>query len=173
MKKKKEPREVSVEIDKLTNSIEEAGTGKLFQTEFFLLSIKDTRQLKKKEWLFDWHSEIEYSGRQVYKMTIKKEEEIIQGLLSFSIEIDHVFIHIIENAMFNRGANRKYRGVAGNMFAFACKRSKDEGLNGFVGFRAKTNLVEHYRKTLGANQINKQRMYIDDINANKLINQYF
>ncbi len=33
--------------------------------------------------------------------------------------------------------------------------------------------MEHYRKTLGAIPINKQRMYIDDIRANKLINQYF
>jgi hypothetical protein len=49
----------------------------------------------------------------------------------------------------------------------------EEGLNGFVGFRAKTNLIEHYKKALGANQINKERMYIDNINANKLITQYF
>ncbi|HTA28023.1 MAG TPA: hypothetical protein VK809_09550, partial [Bacteroidia bacterium] len=131
MKKKRLLREVSVEIDKLTNSIEEATTGKFYQTEFFYLTLKDTRQIKKKEWLFDWKSEIGYSDRQVFKMTLKGEEDIMQGLLSFSIETDHIFIHIIESAMFNRGTNRKYRGVAGNMFAFACKCSMDAGLGGF------------------------------------------
>jgi hypothetical protein len=173
LKKKKEIREVSVEIDKLTNSIEEALTGKLFQTEFFHLMVNDTRQIKKKAWLFNWKSEIGYTDRQVFKMTVEGEEDIIQGLLSFSIETDHVFIHIIESAMFNRGANRKYRGVAGNMFAFACKCSIDAGLGGFVSFKAKTVLIEHYRETIGATQFKGQRMFIDKVAATALIKQYF
>ncbi len=127
MDKKKVIREVSVEIDKLTNSIEDALTGRFHQTEFFRLTLKDIRKVKKKDWLFDWKTEIGFSNRQVFKITIKGEKETIQGLLSLSIETDHVFIHIIENAMFNRGTQRKYKGVAGNMFAFAVNVQKKKG----------------------------------------------
>ena len=40
---------------------------------------------------------------------------------------------------------------------------------GFVPFTAKTNLVEHYRNTLGAKNIDAQTMYIDSYGAVTLI----
>jgi hypothetical protein len=172
-KKRNIKSEVSIEVDKLTNSIEDIGTGKVHDTEFHRLTDMDKRQIKKKEWFYNWQDEIGYNKREVYKLTIKGDADIIQGLISISLESDHVFVHFVESSDFNQGEGKAYNGVAGNMFAFACKRSKEEGLNGFIGFRAKTNLIEHYKKTLGAMQIKNERMYIDDIHANKLIKQYF
>jgi len=170
---KKTVHEVSEEIDKLTNSIELVVTGDIFDTEFYRLNKDNKKQIKKKDWLFDWQSEIAYPEREVYKLTVKDNADIIQGLISLSTEPDHVFIHIVENAKFNRGKDKVYLGVLGNMFAFACKQSVERGFNGFVAFKAKTNLIEHYSKTLGASIYRGQRMFIDDVRANKLINQYF
>ena len=64
----------------------------------------------------------------------------------------------------------KYEGVGGNLFAFACKKSKDMGFGGYVGFVAKTSLIDYYRKALGAELSNGQRMYIEKESAEKLIN---
>lgn len=66
-----------------------------------------------------------------------------------------------------------YKGVGGNMFAFACMRSMDMGFGGFVGFVAKTALIKHYQETLGAELAIGQRMFITDVSAEKLIYQYF
>ena len=59
-----------------------------------------------------------------------------------------------------------------NCFIF-CKISKEIGYEGFVGFDAKTLLIEHYNKTLGAERAIGQRMFISNTNADILINQYF
>jgi hypothetical protein len=170
---KKPVREVSEKIDKLTNSIVNVISGDILDTEFYRMKEANKVEIKKKDWLFDWHEEIKYNDREVYKLTIKDNSDIIQGLISLGKEPDHIFIHIVENAKFNRGKDKVYLGVLGNMFAFACKKSKEMGYKGYVGFVAKTKLVEHYKKTVGAQSITTQRMAINEAAANKLINQYF
>jgi len=73
---------------------------------------------------------------------------VIQGLNSFSDENDHLFIHLIESAPFNKGRNKIYVGVEGNLVAFLCKESWDREYEGFVLFISKNRLIEHYAKTL-------------------------
>jgi hypothetical protein len=89
------------------------------------------------------------------------------------VETDHVFVFLLESAKFNKGKSKMYLGVLGNLFAFACKRSFDRVLGGFVAFVAKTKLVQHFKEELGAIQTSKQRMYIGNPQAIKLIEQYF
>ena len=161
---------VGIEIDKLTNSIENVITGESFETTFSKASIKE---IKKKDWLFDWHKELKEKNYQVFKMTTVENRDIIQGLVSLIIEDKYITLNLVENAKFNRGKDKMYRGVGGNMFAFACQRSMDMGFGGFVGFVAKTSLIKHYQETLGAELAIGQRMFINDISAEKLINQYF
>ena len=167
MSKKKR---VDIEIDKLTNSIENVVTTESFETEFSRVTNKE---IKKKDWLFDWHQELKEKNCQVFKMTTIENRNIIQGLVSLIIEDKYITVNIVENAKFNRGKDKMYRGVGGNMFAFACLRSMDMGFGGFVGFVAKTALIKHYQETLGAELAIGQRMFITDESANKLIYQYF
>jgi hypothetical protein len=179
MSRKGMKKEVSVEIDKLTNSIENAISGDIFDTEFHRLTKAYKKEIKKKDWLFDWHEEILNNEREVYKLTIKGNPEIIQGLISINAEDNYVFIHLVENAKFNRGKkyndgkDKIYLGVSGNMFAFACKKSRDLGFDGFVGFISKTALMDHYHETLGAERALGQRMFIGDEHADFLIRKYF
>lgn len=65
------------------------------------------------------------------------------------------------------------KGVPGNLVAFACRLSFQRGSEGFVSFNAKTNLIEHYIKTLGAYHFGGHLMVIETNNANKLISKYF
>jgi hypothetical protein len=170
MSKKKIKNEVSVEIDKLTNSIENVITGEIFQTEFSKVTSKE---IKKQDWSFDWHKELRDKNYEVFKMTTVENKNIIQGLVSLRTDDRFVSIGIVENAKFNRGKNKIYLGVGGNLFAYGCKISKDLGFNGFVGFVAKTSLIEYYSRTLGAEVALGQRMYIGEEASEKLINQYF
>ncbi|MFZ9848531.1 MAG: hypothetical protein ACO3EE_10325 [Flavobacteriales bacterium] len=109
----------------------------------------------------------------VYKMTTVENKTVIQGLISFQKRENFVFVNLIENAKFNRGKHKLYEGVVGNMFAFACKISKDSGFGGFVGFISKTSLMEYYNKSLGAVRTIGQRMVIMEEDADILIKRYF
>ena len=170
MSTKVKKKEVSVEIDKLTNSIVNVITREIFQTEFQKIGAKE---INKKDWLFNWKKELLRKENEVYKMTTVENKNIIQGLVSLSIEDNFIFINLVENAKFNRGSGKIYEGVGGNLFAYACKRSSDIGFGGYVTFQAKTLLVSHYHKTLGAEVLFGQRMVIRKESAEKLIDKYF
>ena len=109
----------------------------------------------------------------MYKLTIKDNPKIIQGLVSVSDYNDHYYLHLIESAPFNLGKHKLYKGVPGNLFAFTCKISWEKGFEGFVSFTSKTKLIEHYEKTLGAIHIGSHRMVIFPDAAIKLIRKYF
>lgn len=93
--------------------------------------------------------------------------------MSFSDEQDHLFMHLIESAPFNKGKNRIYVGVAGNLIAFLCKTSWDKGYEGFIAFTAKTRLMQHYEKALGAVHVGRHKMIIFPEAALQLIKKYF
>jgi len=59
--------------------------------------------------------------RDVYKLTIVNNQSVIQGLISLEIKSDHVYMHLVESAAFNKGKSKVYAGVSGNLVAFACK----------------------------------------------------
>jgi hypothetical protein len=161
-------------IDKLTNSIENCITGDSFTTEVSLVSNLDFKSLKNdKNWVFDWLKEYKLPEREVYKLTISNNSNIIQGLISLEIKTDHVFMHLLESAPFNKGNNKVYSGVAGNLVAFACKVSFQRGHFGNVSFKSKTQLIEHYVNTLGAFHVGGRIMIIQNESALKLLNKYF
>ncbi len=163
---------VSIEIDKLTNSIENRITGDRFDTQVIEVTKIDLPKLRK-AWNFDWISEFN-SGSTVYKLVIEQNVDVIQGLLSLTFKQGFVYLELIESADFNIGRNKVYYGVAGNLFAFACKISWDKGNYGYVSFNAKSNLIEHYARTLGAKQIgNSQLMVIEPKEALELILKYY
>ena len=162
------------EIDKLTRSIENAISGDSFQTGIINLVKSDLKHiLKKNGWLFDWKKELNANDREVYKLTIRDNTDIIQGLVSLRIEDDHIYIPLIESAPFNRGKGKIYLGVPGNLVAFACQLAFQRGYKGFVSFHSKTKLIEHYEKTLGAYHFGGHLMIIETVAAKLLVDKYF
>ena len=167
-------KQIDVWIDKLTNSIENTISGESFPTIVQLVVLADLKTVTKtNSWNFNWKTEFKKKDYQVFKLTTTSNLDIIQGLISLKIEQDHIFVNLIENAPFNIGKKKLYKGVPGNLFAFACKMSWDNGNQGFVSFISKTKLMEHYHKTLGAVNVFDQRMVIEPRQALKLIKQYF
>ncbi len=161
-------------IDRLTNSILNTTSGDSFPTEISLLTKTDLKNVTKKNgWNFNWHTEFNDIKKEVYKLTIAGNPSIIQGLLSLTVEFDHIYMDLLESSPFNIGKNKVYEGVAGNLVAFACKLSFQKGFEGFVGFTSKTKLIEHYEKTLGAYHFKNQKMIIDTQSATFLVEKYF
>ncbi len=160
-------------IDKLTNSIENTSTGEVFDTEIVRLTSVDAKQIKKEDWQFNWLNELKDKTKEIYKLTTVNNPTIIQGLLSIEDKQDHIFMHLIESAKFNKGKNKVYLGVPGNLVAFACKVSVDKGYEGFLAFDAKSALIKHYEQSLHATHFRGLRMFIETSAALKLISQYF
>ena len=161
-------------IDKLTNSIQNTISGDSFPTDVSRFNKADLRQVTKKNgWAFNWKTELDDNRKDVYKLTISNNPNIIQGLLSFTIEPDHIYMNLLESAPFNRGRNKLYEGVPGNLVAYACKVSFQNGFDGYLSFTAKTRLIDHYIKTLDAYHFGGHLMIINTNAANKLIDKYF
>lgn len=94
-------------------------------------------------------------------------------MVSLSVEDDHVYMHLIESASFNKGKTKIYLGVPGNLVAYACRLSFQKGFDGFVSFHSKTKLIDHYIKTLGAYHFGGHLMIIETLPARVLIEKYF
>ena len=161
-------------IDKLTNSIENVQTGDSFPTNITLLSTTDLKSVAKKNgWQFDWKFELNQPEREVYKLTIPNNISIIQGLISLELKPDHIYMHLVESAPFNKGKSKVYSGVPGNLVVFACRLSFQRGFDGNVSFISKTQLIDHYSKSLGAFHFGGRLMIIETQAAIKLIDKYF
>lgn len=162
-------------VDKLTNSIENSKTGDSFRTSISLVTKDELKNVTKKNgWAFDWKSELKAPEKEVYKLTIaESSNSVIHGLVSISFRDDHVYMHLIESAPFNKGKNKAYLGVPGNLVAFACKVSFQRGGGGYLSFNSKTQLIEHYIKSLGAVHFGGTLMVITPETSLKLIDKYF
>jgi hypothetical protein len=172
--KKIAPIQLDFEIDKLTNSIENALTKEVFDTVITKIAITDKKQIKKADWGFDWSKEFKDPIKEVYKLTTINNPTIIHGLICLTDKQDNIFMPHIENAQFNKGKNKLYKGVAGNLVAYGCKISFEKGYDGVVSFIAKSQLVEHYQESLGAKLFGGgNRMFIDTKEAYILVKQYF
>lgn len=161
-------------VDKLTKSIENIVTGDSFLTEISVATKDDLKLTTKKNgWVFNWLTEFKRPEREVYKLTIVNNLNVIQGLLSVQVKSDHVYMHLIESAPFNKGKTKMYAGVPGNLVAFACKLSFQSGHEGNLVFISKSQLIKHYEETLGAFHFGGRLMIIETQAALKLIDRYF
>ncbi|MBE6340444.1 MAG: hypothetical protein J6Y72_10485 [Bacteroidales bacterium] len=169
--------DIDILIDSLTNCLEKRETNELCDTEYRLVvktinKIKAT-ELQHRGWRFDW-SAPHRNGYDIYELLTVNDEEV-QGMIALKHIRNQYYTHIdiVEAAPHNIGQKGKYKGVGAHLFAIACKLSWLVGNEGYVQFKAKTNLIEHYKETIGAQCIDSQNMYIDTYGALKLINTYF
>jgi len=161
-------------IDKITNSIENVLTGDSFNTEISLATLSDLKLVTRKNgWVFNWKDELKQPQTEVYKLNIVSNPNVIQGLISLEVKTDHVYMNLVESVGFNKGKSKVYAGVPGNLVAFACRVSFQRGFEGNVAFLSKTQLIDHYIKSLGAFHVGGRIMIVETNAALKLINKYF
>ncbi|MBC7819463.1 MAG: hypothetical protein IAG10_21480 [Planctomycetaceae bacterium] len=159
-------------IDKLTESIEDVRTGRSYQTDIRQANLTDLKNLASGGWRFDWVAEL--SESEVYKLTVPKLGSTVHGLISLTRAAGFVQANLVECHPENIGRKKKYRGVAGNLFAFAANMAFDLGHDGFVMFIAKSELISHYEATLGAKRMGRgSKMFLDTAASSRLVAQYF
>jgi hypothetical protein len=172
--KKRDKIGLDVEIDELTNSIKNVISGDSFSTDISRITKADLKKITVKDgWQFDWKIELKHPERDVYKLTIVNNQSIVQGLISLEVRSDNVFMHLVESAPFNKGKTKLYSGIPGNLVAFSCKLSFQRGHEGNVAFISKSQLIDHYIESLGAEHVGGRLMIIDSAASLKLINRYF
>jgi len=94
----KRKRHSTIEIDKLTNSIEEAATGKSVASHVGRVLPED-KLIRAKDWRFDWQKELGQPGHEVYALTAKPHYGVPQGLISIEDKGDHIYMHLLESAL--------------------------------------------------------------------------
>ena len=162
------------EVDELTNSVKNVITNDSFQTTISRITKADLKTITKRNgWLFSWRQELSFPERDIFKLTIINNQSVIQGLVSLEVKPDHVYMHLVESAPFNKGKDKIYFGVPGNLVAFACKLSFQRGHEGNIAFISKTQLINHYIESLGAIHFGGRLMIIDTKAALKLMNKYY
>jgi len=166
---------IDIHIDKLTPCLIEVSTGKILQTTFSVTSYDDISSIAENGWLFDWTDEA-LRTTNIYKLHIK-DDDTIQGLIAAEVIRGAVYVHLVESAPHNRGAEKQFVGVGGHLFAIAIKLSVENGFDGYTFFEAKTlELANHYAETLGAtrvpSRIHSYRMEILEDVALNIINKY-
>lgn len=163
---------IDIEIDGLTQSVVHVRTQVSINTTIVWWSELKPSQRRLKKWNFDWQSEANM-GRKVAALTLENDSAV-QGLISFTADAGYLHVHLVESAPRNAGRRKKYRGVPGNLFAFASLQSIQLGFEGSLAFDAKSELIAHYSKTLGAIQVGSSpRMIIDSETGRRLVHQYF
>lgn len=167
-------QEMNLVIDKFTPCLEDTETGELVPTVYEKATKKELSELHG--WNFNWLDK-DLKDSEIYKLCIVGDNNI-QGLVAITdYQKDMaVYVNIAESAPHNLGKDKKYSGVGGHLFAIAAKISYDKGYGGFFFMDAKnTELVEHYRNTIGAVLIGRPhpyRMFVDEEKAIKLLNTY-
>ena len=129
---------------------------------------------KKEGWSFNWKQLLNEEQGNVYVLRTLDSPDQIEGALLIRIEYDMLIMDALELAPRNIGHKKRYDYVAGCLIAFACRESfKLEGdYKGFLTFVSKSNLIELYSQKYGAELALGQRMFIDWINGEKLIEEY-
>lgn len=148
-------------------------SGETYPVTFLLLQPYDVED-HMQDWdeAFDWSIYFGQPGIEVYKMIVTGNDDI-QGAIALERKADHVYVHLIESAPGNR-FDKVFDLVGEHMIAFACKRSKDLGYDGFVAFRSKTkrSLMSFYMYNCGAQHIGGGNMVIIEPVAERLIMLY-
>lgn len=111
------------------------------------LAQKDYSVILKSRFYFDWKTE---KQNEVFKISIKGEEEIL-GLISLIEHVDkRIEINLLSVSKENRGKNKKYAGIAGNLIAWACREAvKRFAEDACVSLIPKTKLRNYYIQEYG------------------------
>lgn len=132
-------------------NIVELSTGKTFPIEILPLESADYKSLTKKRYFFDWKKEKE---QNIYKLVIKGDNDIL-GLISFEIIPEEWRIHIrlLTVSEENKGKNKKFDKIAGNLICYVSKITIREFAEmACISLKPKTAIYQHY--------IDKYRMNI-------------
>lgn len=119
------------------------------------------------------------------KVALKTEDGELLGLMSYVCDEKFLAVEVVylesqpesnANLLHLTGQEKRYRGIAKALFAYAVQESIEHGFDGVVLFKAKTDtLLEYYIQAFGARQVGRYdpfRLVLWEDVAQKLIEEY-
>ena len=103
----------------------------------------DYKTLSKSRFFFDWKKEKAY---EIYKLQLSGTSEIL-GIISLEKipEEWRVHIRLLTVSKDNRGKEKQYDGIAGNLIAYAARIAvKEYAEYACVALRPKSQIAQHY-----------------------------
>ena len=146
----------------------ETGSKKNISIE--LIAGEDLKKTTKARYFFNWKSELKYD---VFKLSLVDNNEIL-GLMSLAYFEDEkrVEIKLLAVSQENRGKNKLYEGIVGNLIAHACRQAlRLHAEDGCVSLIPKTELKKHYIKEYGMTDAGWQ-IFVEREPLLKLIQKY-
>jgi len=121
----------------------ETSTGKEVKVSIVPVEEKELYGLSKKRYFFDWRKEKKY---EIYKLIIKDTNDVL-GLVSIERIPEEWRIHIrlITVSVENKGKNKKFDRVTGNLITHISKIAVQEyGELACVSLKPKEAIAQHY-----------------------------
>jgi len=140
------------------------------KVEILPIEKKDFKMLTKKRYFFDWKTEKKH---ELYKLRIKDTLDIL-GLISIERIPEEWRIHIrlLTVSKENKGRNKLYENIAGNMITYVSKLAiKDYAEYACVSLKPKSKIAKHYMDKFGMN-ITGMTLSIEITEIINLINKY-
>ena len=124
-------------------NILDTSTGEKHTVDILPVEIDEFRTLRKERYFFDWKIE---KNQEVYKLQIKGSSDIL-GLISIERIPQEWRIHIrlLTVSKENKGHEKKYDKIAGNLIAYVAKIAiREFGEMACVSLRPKSQIAQHY-----------------------------
>lgn len=125
-------------------------TGKKHRVLITPLEKNDFKSLTKKRYFFNWKIEEKY---EVFKLVIENTNEIL-GLISIERIPEEWRIHIrlLTVSSENKGANKEYENITGNLITHVSKIAvREYGELACVSLKPKEAIAQHYIDKYGMN----------------------
>lgn len=165
---------IDIEIDEFVPCLVDTKTGEVLDT--VVREVADRKTLKqytkKNGWYINWNQVP--ADCAICSLHIKGEDAV-QGLVAFRDEPGNraIYGYWVVAAPHNRGAEKKYDGVGGHLFAVMAQESVKAGYDGFIyGMATSKEVLKHYVEKLGATPIGGLRFMVEESAAHKLIEIY-
>jgi hypothetical protein len=162
---------INVEIDEFTPCLIERSTGKIVKTRYKHINKEEVPE----EWQFNWKKPFDVKDCEILALYLEDTNEI-QGLVAYMPKKENhsVYVVNVEVAPHNYRHVGKYKGTGAHLFAIAIKKSMELGFEGHIHFNAKTNIIEHYEKTIGARLVNAKNgmMEVSEQDAKDVYEKY-
>lgn len=145
-------------------------TGESLQVEIVPVEFGDYQNLTKRRYFFDW---IEEKDHEVYKLRINDSNDIL-GLVSFELIPEEWRIHIrlLTVSKENKGHDKKYENIAGNLLTFVSKIAVREYAElACISLKPKEVIAQHYIDKYGM-LITGRVLSIELLGIKNLINTY-
>ena len=121
----------------------DTSTGEKYSVDILPVEIEEFKTLRKDRYFFNWKIE---KNQEVYKLLIKGSSDIL-GLISVERIPQEWRMHIrlLTVSKENKGREKKYDKITGNLIAFVAKIAiREFGELACVSLRPKSQIAQHY-----------------------------